>query len=167
MIQADAFHAAYSNELGWLWSTLRRLGVPANALPDACHDVFVVAWERRATFRPDHPLRPWLFGIACRLAANRRVRMAGSEALTDAPVLSHHESPEALLVAKQTLDRVTKALDALDDEKRQVLVGHDIEGFAMPELTQALAVPLNTAYSRLRHARVAFERAFRSEESSA
>jgi RNA polymerase sigma-70 factor (ECF subfamily) len=161
--EGDAFHSTYRNELPWVWSALRRLGVRSVDLPDATHDVFVVAWERRASFVTDRPMRPWLFGIACRLAANRRARKSGSEALTDRPELEHSDSPEALLDARQTLDRVARALAALDDDKRAVFVGHDIEGFGMPELSETLGVPLNTAYSRLRLARAAFEKSFRSE----
>jgi RNA polymerase sigma-70 factor (ECF subfamily) len=38
---------------------------------------------------------------------------------------------------------------------------HDIDGHGMPEIAQALAVPLNTCYSRLRIARELFEKAVR------
>jgi RNA polymerase sigma-70 factor (ECF subfamily) len=163
MTEAASFHAAYGAELPWVWLALRRLGVPANDLPDASHDVFVVAWERRSTFVPGRPVRPWLFGIACRLAANRRARKAGTETLLEDPEVPHSESPEAMLAARQTLDRVARSLAELDDDKRQVFVGHDIEGFGIPELSESLGIPMNTAYSRLRLARAAFEKSFRSE----
>ena len=46
----------------------------------------------------------------------------------------------------------------MDFEKRSLVVMHDLEGIAVPEIAALLAVPLNTAYSRLRLARAEFER---------
>jgi RNA polymerase sigma-70 factor (ECF subfamily) len=40
---------------------------------------------------------------------------------------------------------------------------HEIDGCAMPEIALALALPLNTAYSRLRLAREQFHAAVRRE----
>ena len=46
-----------------------------------------------------------------------------------------------------------KALDVLDFDRRVVLVMHDLDEVAMPEIAAILEIPLNTAYSRLRLAR--------------
>ena len=54
---------------------------------------------------------------------------------------------------------VLKALDALDLDKRAVLVMHELDGVAIPDVAMALSIPLNTAYSRLRLARRDFEKA--------
>jgi len=43
-------------------------------------------------------------------------------------------------------------------DKRAVLVMHDMDGVAMPKIAEALSIPLNTAYSRLRLARQELER---------
>lgn len=53
---------------------------------------------------------------------------------------------------------VLAALDAMDFEKRSLIVMHDLEGIAVPEIAALLAVPVNTAYSRLRLARGEFEK---------
>jgi len=45
------------------------------------------------------------------------------------------------------------ALDAMDIESRALLVAHHVDGVAVPEIADALGIPLNTAYSRLRLAR--------------
>lgn len=163
MSSTDPFTAAYDRDLPWLWNAVRRLGVPQSDLGDVCHDVFVVAWQKRDTYQADKPLRPWLYGIACGLIANRRARRA--EVLSEtAPQRVAAETPEQALDAKQTYGRILDSLAALDDEKRQIFVGHDIEGFAMPDLVAALGLPLNTGYSRLRLARQAFEKSFRRQE---
>jgi RNA polymerase sigma-70 factor (ECF subfamily) len=43
--------------------------------------------------------------------------------------------------------------------RRAVFVMADIDGVAVPEIAQALAIPVNTAYSRLRLAREDFREA--------
>ena len=63
------FAAAYDAEFEVVWLYLRRLGVPEADVEDAVHDVFVVAHRRYGTYDPSRPLRPWLLGIAFRIAA--------------------------------------------------------------------------------------------------
>lgn len=165
MRDAASFQKTYGDEMPWVWNALRRLGVPEKDLADTVHDVFMVAWQKRDTFEAGRAVKPWLFGIATRLAANLRTRRASAESPSEhVDINATHENPAQLLEAKQVYRQVLHSLAALDDEKRQVFVGHDIEAIPMPELAAALGVPLNTAYSRLRVARVQFENAFQSGE---
>lgn len=60
--------AVYQREFDWVWHTLRRIGVAPRNLPDVTHDVFVVVHQRGHTYDPSRPLRPWLFGVAFRVA---------------------------------------------------------------------------------------------------
>ena len=53
------------------------------------------------------------------------------------------------------------ALDKLDEERRAVLVLHDIEGHGMPEIAELLETSANTLYSRLRRGREQFTKAVR------
>jgi len=55
------------------------------------------------------------------------------------------EGDEAALERRVLLN----ALGRLDDEKREVVVFHDIEEMTMREISEVLGVPLQTAYSRL------------------
>ena len=48
------------------------------------------------------------------------------------------------------------ALDTLDLDRRAIITMHDLYGHPIPEVATALAIPLNTAYSRLRLARQDF-----------
>jgi len=54
---------------------------------------------------------------------------------------------------------VTAVLAELDEDKRELLVLVDLEQVPVPEVAAYLEVPLNTAYSRVRLARRAFEAA--------
>jgi RNA polymerase sigma-70 factor (ECF subfamily) len=57
------------------------------------------------------------------------------------------------LAAHQRRARLHRALDALDLDKRAVIILHEIEELPIPEVAQVLRVPVGTASSRLRAAR--------------
>jgi DNA-directed RNA polymerase specialized sigma24 family protein len=68
----DACLEAYQRELDYLMRTLRRLGVPPEDAEDLAHEVFLVlrrTWQRYDATRA---LKPFLFGIAFRVAASHR-----------------------------------------------------------------------------------------------
>jgi RNA polymerase sigma-70 factor (ECF subfamily) len=58
--------------------------------------------------------------------------------------------PDEQLAAAEEWQLLAAALDTLDLERRAVVVMHDWDDEPMPEVARALAIPLNTAYSRLR-----------------
>ena len=51
------------------------------------------------------------------------------------------------------LRRSRTLLAGLDDEKRRIVVLHELEGLSMSKIAGALGCPLQTAYSRLHAAR--------------
>jgi len=57
---------------------------------------------------------------------------------------------------------VMAILDTLDEDKRIVFALVELEQLAVPEVARMLELNLNTAYSRLRLARAAFELAARA-----
>jgi RNA polymerase sigma-70 factor (ECF subfamily) len=58
---------------------------------------------------------------------------------------------------KDRLKLLAKLLGELDEVKREVFWLAELDEMTVPEIAQALDIPLNTAYSRLRAARQAFE----------
>jgi RNA polymerase sigma-70 factor, ECF subfamily len=162
-IERPAFRAIFEREYAYVSHTLRRLGVAERDLEDLAHDVFVAVYRSLDDYDPSRPLRPWLFGTAFRIAsdyrrlARHRLEMldVATEAVDDAPPVDHRI---AEIEAQQL---VLDALATLDLERRAVLVMHDLDGHTMPEIAEAMSVPLNTAYSRLRLAREQFKGAVR------
>lgn len=149
------FRAIYDAELAWTWNALRRLGVPERHLEDVAHDVFVVLYRKLDEYDRSRPLRPWIFGIAHRVASDFRRKASHAREVPDespAPVETAPD-PEAQLEGEHARALLARALDALDDDKRAVFVLHELEEEPMPRIAEALAIPLNTAYSRLRLAR--------------
>lgn len=159
--ERPTFDAVYEREFDYVWTTLRRMGVGESSLPDATHDVFVVVFRRLEDFDPSRPLRPWLFGIAYRVASDRRALAYNRrETPAEIPDISVDDSnAEAALDRSQRRALVHDALEKVDEGQRAVLIAHDLEERPMAEIASELNIPVKTAYSRLRLAREALTRA--------
>ena len=154
------FERVYAEHFAFVWRNLRRLGVAPAQLDDAAQEVFIVVHRRLAEVRVE-ALRPFLFGVVRRVAADQR-RSAGrhrTEALGDAPeVASGAPTAEGALERAEAARTVRAILARLGDEQREVFVLAELEQMAAPEIAEAIGVPVNTVYSRLRAARAAFEK---------
>jgi RNA polymerase sigma-70 factor (ECF subfamily) len=154
------FAAVYRQHFPYVFRTLRRLGVRPSDLDDLAQEAFTVVLRRLDDYQRDRPIEPWLFGIVFRVAAAYRRRR--SRRITE--VLWHQMDPadtdacgpEASFADGQARRLVLEALEALDLDRRAVLVMHDIDGQPAPAIAEALEIPLNTVYSRLRTARAKF-----------
>jgi RNA polymerase sigma-70 factor (ECF subfamily) len=155
---AADFTSVFAEQLGYVVRSLRRLGVPERDLEDVAHDTFIVVHRKLVEYDTSRPLRPFLFGIAYRVASDYRRRARHRyERLVDPPAPPQAaSSPEQALDVAQHQRLVLAALQGLDPERCAVFVMMDIDSHAAPEVATALAIPLNTVYSRLRIARGEF-----------
>jgi RNA polymerase sigma-70 factor (ECF subfamily) len=152
------FAAVFERHFDYVWFTLRRLGVAERDLEDVTHDVFVHVYKQFDRYDPARPIRPWLFGFSFRLASDyRRLARHRFEKLGD-EVEFIDASPSATdrLMTRQRIELVWTALADLDLDRRAVFILHEVEGCPIPQVADALQIPLNTAYSRLRLAREQF-----------
>jgi RNA polymerase sigma-70 factor (ECF subfamily) len=137
-------HARYVGRL------LRFMGVRESDLEDACQEVFMVAHRKIETLRPEASPRAWLYGICVNEARQRR--RTGARHATD-ELDSQTKLPvvESSLEQRRTARQTSLALLAvLDEDKREVFLLHDVEQLPMREICEALSIPLQTGYSRLR-----------------
>jgi len=142
----------FAREGDYVHTALRRLGVAASELEDAVHDVFIAVHRQKDTYDASRSLRAWLYGFAVRVASNHR-RTTRRRRESDAPSFEpadERPNAESVLVSGSQRSLLLRALDLLAEERRDVLVLHDLDGISMPDIARALDVPLNTAYSRLR-----------------
>jgi RNA polymerase sigma-70 factor, ECF subfamily len=149
----------------FVWRALRRLGVASADVDDACQEVFVVVYRKLGEYEGRSQMRTWLYGIAVRVAAAQRRRShVRHEVPTEEPLAPETASaanPEGAAADREALVLLDRALDELDDEKRAVFVLYEVEGLEMPEVAEALACPVQTAYSRLHAARKDVEKSMR------
>jgi RNA polymerase sigma-70 factor (ECF subfamily) len=153
--ECPQFDGIFREHFDYVWASLRRLGVADADRDDVAQDVFVTAYRRLGSYDTARPIRPWLFGIAARVAADhRRLARHGREVSEPCPERPAREpGPERALEAAEARDLVVAALGRVGDERRPVIILHDIDEVPMVEIARALSIPLHTGYSRLRKAR--------------
>lgn len=143
------FRALYREHYGFIWASVRRLGVPAALIDDAAQDTFIVAYRKRAELEGPG-VRPWLYGIARRVASN--YRRTARRSARKRKAIANTAVPSSVLSAEpqielHDLDRFLHALPARD---RELFVLSEVEGFTGPELANALGCNMSTAYGRVR-----------------
>jgi RNA polymerase sigma-70 factor (ECF subfamily) len=160
---APTFDEIYRAEFAYIWRTLRRLGVPEKDVEDLTHDVFVVVSRRLHDYDVSRPLKPWLFGIAFRLASEDRRRVRNRVELLGEGFEARDGAPSAveLLEADERRQLVLDCLQTLDLDQRAAMILVDIDGESPTEVAAALGIPLPTVYSRLRIGRTRFAAAVR------
>lgn len=151
--------SVFRQHVAYVLHSLRRLGVRPDDVEDLAHDVFIVVARKWSDYEPARPFKPWVFGIAVRVALAYRRRAGFSrEVLSDD--LTHRVAetpgPDAALDREHQRRLVHRALAAVADGRKEVFILHDLDGVAMPDIAAALGIPLNTGYSRLRLARDEF-----------
>lgn len=169
----EVFRRVYDSEFQPVWHSLRRFGVRERDLEDAVHEVFVVVHRKWGDYDPERPLRPWLVGIAFRVAsdfrkkAQHRREIAKDDIEVDqSPLSAPQKSADQQMESQQNKDLVHLALAQLDEERRAILVLHELEGMPVPAIaelyeTMGQTIPINTLYSRLRLGREQFTKAVR------
>jgi RNA polymerase sigma-70 factor, ECF subfamily len=160
---ALAFLAVFNAHVAYVCQTLRRLGVREADVEDVAHDVFLQVHLQLHQYDASRPLRPWLFAFAFRKASEHRrlarVRLEVVVAADEPPDMAPSALDRAL--RQEALQLGHQALAEIEFKQRAVFVLHELDGCAMPEVAAVLEIPLNTAYSRLRLARAAFDKAVR------
>jgi RNA polymerase sigma-70 factor (ECF subfamily) len=159
----------YEAHKGFVWACLQRFGTHPSELEDLFQEVFLVVHRRLSSFDTAAPMRPWLFGIAMRVASNhrrrayrRRERPAG-ETLNE--MSAPHASPETLAAESEARRTLSAILDRMPLDKRAVFVMFEVEGLDCQEIADQLGVPVGTVYSRLHAARKTFEKALRQHRA--
>jgi RNA polymerase sigma-70 factor (ECF subfamily) len=156
---AAEFEALYAEHFAFVWRALRAFGVPPEILEDATQDVFVIMHRRFGAW-DEGAIRPWLGGVARRVAsARRRSLERHHRRIAALPEPQDVRTIEATADARHRLERIATAIDALSPERREVFVLAELEGMRPPEIAGLLGCNLNTVYSRLRRAREDLSRA--------
>jgi RNA polymerase sigma-70 factor (ECF subfamily) len=160
-----SFRAIYDRYFDFVWSSARRLGVKPAALDDVVQEIFMVIHGKIDTLRRPESLRSWIYSIVRRTVSGYH-RSQRTRGVSDIAFALHSESqqeppltPQELTEHSEDAKLLWELLGEVDAPKREVLMLVELDGMTVPEISEALELPLNTAYSRLRAARIAFEAA--------
>ena len=148
-------------------ATLRARGVPASALDDVVHDVFITAHRRLRALDSSTSTKHWLIGLArnaafshLRSAARRRRRHAQ---LVPTPVVEDPMSVE-VLDARRSWEVLTGFLASLPAKQREAFMLCTVAGLPASELASEWGCSPHTVHSRVRLARQRFVERFPSAD---
>ncbi len=163
--EVPSFRAIYDRYFDFVWTSARRLGVKPASLDDVVQEIFMVIHGKIETLRQPDSLRSWIYSIARRTVSGYH-RSQRTRGVSDVAFALHVETqqeppltPLELTEHNEDAKLLWQLLGEVDPPKREVLMLVELDGMTVPEVSEALEIPLNTAYSRLRAARAAFEAA--------
>jgi RNA polymerase sigma-70 factor (ECF subfamily) len=159
----------YEKHVDFVWRTLRRMGVPACDLGDAVQSVFLTVHRSLPKFEGRSSITTWLFTVCRSIARERRNSLHLRHEVFDQIVLDEEVDLRAdvgaLVERRERVDLLESLLERLDVDQRNVLVLFELENMHGEEISEALAIPLGTVYSRLWTARKAFREALARHEA--
>ena len=124
---------------------------------DVAQEAFVVAYDKRASFKRGEPFRPWLYRIAVNRCLDRLRAQARRPALIEItsvpePALAGGDPIEALLT-EEGEQRLSSAVAALPPNLRAVFLLRHLDDLSYEEIAAAVGVPLGTVKTHLFRAR--------------
>jgi RNA polymerase sigma-70 factor, ECF subfamily len=157
----EACLGAFQRELDYVYRTLRRLGTSPSEVEDLAQDLFLALRRSWTEYDATRPLRPYLFGIAFRIASAHQRKRSREVAWGIVEISDMAPRPDEIMQSKSARALVLAALDRVPLPRRAVLVMHDLEEVPVADVAQTLSIPRFTVYSRLRKARREFQTAIR------
>lgn len=145
---ARAFETIYRDHHRRVWALASRWEGDPDRAADLLQETFVQVWRALPGFRGDSALSTWIHAIAVRTAIDRdrsEARRSERERAVEDPA----PSPPAI-AATMDLDR---AIAALPDGQRRMLVLHAIEGYRCREIADRMGVAVGTVQSQVFRAR--------------
>ena len=138
---------------------------------DVVQDAFLRALEHFHSFRGEGETsaRAWLLTIVRNSAYSWQRRHRGDGLTTEFDETQHSDAvaddnPEGALLHSDAKEALTRALDRLAPEFREVIVLRELEGLSYKEISAVAGVPVGTVMSRLSRARTRLQEALRKEE---
>lgn len=148
-----------SRAQGEIWDTyapvlrgvLRRSLGPWSDVEDGLQEVFLTFFRVAGTLRDPSALRPFLIGIAMRVARSelRKRRVRRWFFLTDDGNVPEQATTSGDEDAREAVRRLYAILDTLDAESRLAFILRHIEGLELEEVARSLGLSLATTKRRL------------------
>jgi len=163
--EREAFDALILRWHEPLWRYLRRMAGSDAAAHDLSQDTWLRVLRGLGGLRDATRLRPWLFGIARRVAMDR-LRDVYTRRGEDDVQLENLPAPEHSADLEFELTELDRGLAALPAREREVLALFYLRELSIEEMSVLLEVPAGTIKSRLFRARQMLRRQFDIEEGS-
>jgi RNA polymerase sigma-70 factor (ECF subfamily) len=186
-VHDDADRAFFRTEverlMDRLYGTALRLTRNAADAEDLVSEAVTKAWANFAQLEDRQAFPKWLFRILANtyISEQRRARPSIAEPISmddderpfslfekmHQPFLLWWANPEQDLINKLLREDIERALDALPEGFREVVVVVEINGYSYAEAADILGVPIGTVRSRLARARSMLQRALWTQAQAA
>jgi RNA polymerase sigma-70 factor (ECF subfamily) len=130
---------------------------------DVAQESFIKAYKALPSFRGQSAFYTWLFRIVMNVAHDKaRQRGAAGRAFGTERVTEEEwertmpdpgEEPDTAAARAEQRARITRALEALPEHHRAIIMLSDLEGLSYREIADVLNIPMGTVMSRLHNAR--------------
>jgi len=150
--ERGAFDALIARWHAPLWRYLRRMTDTEDATADLMQDTWLRVLRGIHSLRDPERLRPWLFGIARRVAMDR-LRSAYSRRTDDEAVLEEISAPDSDAALEADLASLEGHMETLPVRERETLALFYLRELTIDEMAALLGVPPGTVKSRLFRAR--------------
>ncbi len=131
---------------------LRMLDSDADA-QDVAQETFVRAWRSLGRFRGDSSVATWLYRIATNQCLSLLAARREHAPLRDEDARVDERDPAWLVVQRERMDAVSRAVSRLPDDQRSALVLRDYEGLSYAEVAEVLGIGVGAVKSRIHRAR--------------
>ncbi len=149
----DAFEAVYRRTVDRVYALCLRMSGDADRATELVQDVYVRAWQRLRSFRGESLFTTWLHRVAVNaVLQDRRSRARRSSREVTAPELERFGRAARVAMPGTRVD-LERAIAALPDKARRVLVLRDIEGYKYEEIAHMTGVSLGTVKAQIHRAR--------------
>lgn len=150
---AGAVGELYDRHSRLLYGLILRIVRDRSEAEEILQEVFVLVWNRVATYNPGlGPPAAWLVGIARNRAIDRlRANSARRRAIESARIdVESNESPETDASLGEQQRAIRQALETIPREQRDLIEEAYFLGFTHSELADRHKLPLGTVKTRIR-----------------
>ncbi len=148
-----AFEALYRRSVGRVYALCLRMARDSQRAEELTQDVFVRAWQRLESFRGESQFTTWLHRLAVNVVLQEgrsKGRRESREELMEDPEVYGHRARQETPGLRLDLER---AIAALPDGARTVVVLRDIHGYKYDEIAEMQGVALGTVKAQIHRAR--------------
>lgn len=149
-----------------IFSLIYQMTHNAEVVEDIAQDVFVAAFKAIRDFKAKSTFFTWLYRIAinhCKnyLTSSNRAQEIEQryqqEYSTEGDLENQGRTPQSMLLAKEFVEQMEQAIQALPEEQQLVLTLCELEGLSYQEMAEVLDCPIGTVRSRLSRARTTLQ----------
>jgi RNA polymerase sigma-70 factor (ECF subfamily) len=158
--EVDHFGELYERHHDRLFAFFYRMTGDSAASEDLAQEVFLRMLKYRNTFREASDFRAWMYQIARNVRADHFRKRHPETTLLDQAIPSDHSPPHIEIEKREQLSVLQRALLALPEDKRELLILARFEELTYETIATVLSIEVGTVRVRVHRALQELRRLF-------